>query len=57
MSTTKKKQTIAPNAGYLSVADIKHKNAMRYLFFHEDYVTLNINQKITDKAFYIKHSI
>lgn len=57
MSTTKKKQTIAPNAGYLSVADIKHKNAMKYLFFHEDYVTRNINQKITDKAFYIKHSI
>lgn len=57
MSSNTDKPTIALNAGYLSVADIKHKNAMRYLFFHEDYVTLNINRKITDKAFYIKHSI
>lgn len=57
MSTTTKKPTIAPNAGYLSVAELKRKNAMKYLFYHEDYVSLNINQKITEKAFYIQHSI
>lgn len=51
------KPAIAGMRGYLSVADIKFRNTIKYLLFHEDYVTLNINQKITEKAFYIKNSI
>jgi len=30
---------------------------MKYLLFHEDYIYLNINQKIQAKDFYIKHSL
>jgi|GEM_PF-6107129 len=30
---------------------------MKYLLYHEDYISLNINQKIQAKAFYLKYSI
>lgn len=30
---------------------------MKYLLNHEDYKSLNINQKIEAKSFYIKNSI
>ncbi len=30
---------------------------MKYLLMHEDYITLNINQKIQAKYYYLKYSI
>ena len=30
---------------------------MKYLLLHEDYISLNINQKINAKSLYIKYSL
>jgi hypothetical protein len=32
-------------------------NSFRYLLKHEDYISLNINQKIQAKYFYLENSI
>jgi len=36
---------------------IKKNSEMKYLYFHEDYIDLNINQKIEAKKSYIKNTL